>query len=62
EAIDELNPPVERFFQKQVDIDRGRLKVSKFQAKSGWILSCNFWPYSGGHSIITVCSEENQQG
>lgn len=49
-------------FEKYVDIDRGRLKVSKFQAKSGWILSCDHWPYSGGHSIIRVCYGENRQG
>ena len=28
-----LRTPIDRFFKKYADIDRGRLKVSKFQAK-----------------------------
>ena len=44
------------------ELDRGGLKVSKFKSKTGWVLSCDFWPSSAGHSSTGVCSGENKQG
>ncbi|TYJ98837.1 putative 3,4-dihydroxy-2-butanone kinase isoform X5 [Cucumis melo var. makuwa] len=53
---------VDNHFRKFRDIDKGRLRISKFQAKSGWILSCDHWPYSGGLFNIRVCLGKDQQG
>ena len=36
-----LNNPVDRFFKKDGEIDRGRMKIFKFQANLGWILNCD---------------------
>ena len=63
EAIVELLKfPADHLFRKHANIDRGRLKVSKFQANSSRILCCDYWPYSGGYSMIRVSSCENLQG
>ena len=52
---------MDNYFKKFGDIERGRLRISKFQAKSGWALSCDHWQYSGVFSI-RVCSGKDQQG
>ena len=57
-----LKNPVERFFKKAIDIDRSRMKISKFQANLGWILSCDLWSYSRGHFALWVCFGVNKQG
>ncbi|TYK14531.1 CWF19-like protein 2-like protein [Cucumis melo var. makuwa] len=44
------------------ELDRGRMKVSKIRDKAGWVLSCDFWPMSGGHSNIRVGSWVDKQG
>ena len=38
------------------------MRISKFQAKLGWILSCDHWPYSGGIFNIRVCLGSEKQG
>ena len=57
---DLLRGPEDKFFQKLCDVDIGRLKVSKFKAKNGWVLNCDFWPASGGHSNLRVCFRGKQ--
>ena len=52
----------DKFFQKLGEVDRGRLKVPKLKSKTGWVLSCDLWPSSGGHSNIKVCLGDNKQG
>uniref|UniRef100_A0A9I9EHS5 Uncharacterized protein n=1 Tax=Cucumis melo TaxID=3656 RepID=A0A9I9EHS5_CUCME len=49
---DLLRGSEDKFFQKPGEVDRGRLKVLKFKARSGWVLSCVFWPSFGGHSNL----------
>lgn len=62
-AVSELlRGPKDKYFQKLGDLDRERLKVFKFKAKIGWVLLCVYWPKSGGHSNLRVCSRENKQG
>ena len=58
---DLLRTLVDNYFNKFGDIDRGRLRILKFQAKFGWVLSCDHWPYSGGLFNIRVCSGKDQQ-
>ncbi|TYK01503.1 protease Do-like 7 isoform X1 [Cucumis melo var. makuwa] len=64
DAIDELllNSPIEHFFQKQANIDRGWLKVSKFQAKSGWILSLRLVALFRRTLHCKSLLQKNQQG
>ena len=59
---DLISFPVESHFRKHGDIDRGRLRISKFQVTWGWILSCDLWPYSGGLLNIRVCLRREKQG
>ena len=53
---------IDKYFRKLGDIDRGRLRISKFQTKLGWILSCDHWPYLGGLLNIKVRLGSEQQG
>ena len=59
---DFLNNPGDRFFTKDGEVDRGQMKIFKFQANSRWILNCDIWSYSGGYSILRICSGVNMQG
>lgn len=56
-----LRGPEDRFYQKFGDLDKGRLMLSKFKTKLGWVLSCDFWPKLG-HSTLMMCSQEDKQG
>ena len=49
------------FFHNSGDLDRGRMKVSKFWSKVGWMLCCDFWPLSSGHSNIRMRAGEDRQ-
>ena len=53
---------MENYFHKIGDINRGRLRILKFQAKFRWVLSCDHWPYSVDLSSIRFCSGKDQQG
>lgn len=57
-----LRTPVDSYFNKLGDTVRGRPKIWKFQAKSGLILSCDHWPFVGGHFNLRAYSKERKQG
>lgn len=57
-----LRTPVDSYFNKFGNTDKGRLKIWQIQAKFGWIRSCDHWPFVGGHFNLRVCSGERQQG
>lgn len=51
-----------RFFQRFEELDRERLKLSKFRADTCWILCCDLWLASGVWSTIMVSSGEAKKG
>lgn len=57
-----LRGPADGYFQNFGEMNGGRLKISKFKAKIGWVLSCDYWPYSGGSLQFKSVHRRKQQG